>query len=660
MTGDWSDRALLRIRRRLPCAALLVAYLFLGCVVSSHAASGGGPSVSASVEPQWIMEGEQASYSVTVSSSGGGMRVDSCTPPRLPDGLRYISRTPSVSRQFRSDGFSFSQSVVYTFAVLALKPGRYTIPPAEVVVQGKRLRTGEVVLVVGRGAVPGAGDTPGRRGGVSAGPGDSSADGTSTAGSGGGAPTRRLSPYFVHATVVPREAYVGQPVAYVGRVFVLRSLLASSQAGLVDEPVFEGFVAESMERKSRSWRGVRIAGVEFAVLETSRCLLTPSRPGEYTITPERIQVYVKKPRRRRRHRSFFDSFFDDDFFFSNASTVVASGKSVRVEVKPLPSKGKPADFSGIVADSLTVEASISRARLKENESLTLTLVYKAKGGDLRSWKAPSPEVGDSFRIYNATCDDSVDVGDDGVSSVKKVEYVMVPRKAGDLKIGAVSISYFSPAAGAYQRVSSRSFELQVEAVPESEREEGGTVVLPGVLGKEVKVLRHDIEYIEESPDALEPWSLSWADETWYWILLLAPLALVAAVEAWSGAVRLLAARRTKLRASYAWYELKRRLASLRAPGDGAAGRRRYFNELEGAFKEYVGAKLGCSGKGLTLDQIARLLRERGVEERLVSDAVRFLEKVQECAFSPAGLDARSAQALKDECVAIAGELDRYL
>ena len=77
---------------------------------------------------------------------------------------------------------------------------------------------------------------------------------------------------------------------------------------------------------------------------------------------------------------FFDSFFNDPFFNRNFQNVEMNVESnpLTIDVKPLPSTGKPLDFSGAVG-SFNMASEIDRTELKSNEPINLKVTISGKG-----------------------------------------------------------------------------------------------------------------------------------------------------------------------------------------------------------------------------------------------------------------------------------------
>src|SRR5438094_6697888 len=106
------------------------------------------PNVTAVLSNSEVAVGETVELQIKVTGTG-----DARPPEEISiDGLEIHST--GTSRQFEIHNFSTSSSVTYSYTILPLRAGRFTIPPQTVRAGGKILRTPELALNVA--------DAPGR------------------------------------------------------------------------------------------------------------------------------------------------------------------------------------------------------------------------------------------------------------------------------------------------------------------------------------------------------------------------------------------------------------------------------------------------------------------------------------------------------------------
>src|SRR5262245_5398158 len=127
------------MRMSMRCRILFVAVATIAVAQFAFADS---PSVTAVLSNSETIAGETVELQIKVTGPG-----DAQPPEEISiDGLEI--HATGQSRQFEMRNFSTSSSVTYTYTVLPLRAGRFTIPAQTVHAGGRVLRTPELVLNV--------------------------------------------------------------------------------------------------------------------------------------------------------------------------------------------------------------------------------------------------------------------------------------------------------------------------------------------------------------------------------------------------------------------------------------------------------------------------------------------------------------------------------
>lgn len=116
---------------------------------------------------------------------------------------------------------------------------------------------------------------------------------------------------------------------------------------------------------------------------------------------------------------------------------------VTIDVKPLPS-GKPASFSGAVG-TFSMTADISSNNVKTDEAVTIKVKITGNG-NVKLVKNPEVVFPNDFDVYDPKVEMDIKTTTAGVSGSKTIEYMAIPRYAGDFEIPAIAfpISISSP------------------------------------------------------------------------------------------------------------------------------------------------------------------------------------------------------------------------
>jgi len=198
-----------------------------------------------------------------------------------------------------------------------------------------------------------------------------------------------------------------------------------------------------------------INGVPYTVV-TWTSALSAVKAGDYPWNvdlPVMVRVQEKGARRTNPFKDFFgdDSALDDPFFdnfFSNATqkplTLHTDGATVKI--KPLPTQGRPPDFSGAVGQ-FEVSSAISEKNGTTGDPLTLKIKIEGRGNFDRVTTSGLTNSSD-WKTYKPngkfTANDSA-----GIEGEKTFEQSIVPTKPGAQEIPALNFSYFDPEAQRY-------------------------------------------------------------------------------------------------------------------------------------------------------------------------------------------------------------------
>ena len=122
--------------------------------------------------------------------------------------------------------------------------------------------------------------------------------------------------------------------------------------------------------------------------------------------------------------------------FSNSFRVESA--PIDLEIKPLPSAGQPADFSGIISEGLRFTENVDSAMVESNDVIRITYHLETRGYLPKGWK---PQ-GVAFEIGRGTSR-----GGD-VTVVEWMRYFVADGAAHTPRI---SISYYDPKAKSYRK-----------------------------------------------------------------------------------------------------------------------------------------------------------------------------------------------------------------
>jgi len=542
--------------------------------------------------------------------------ADNFVAPEITDFavLAGPSQSSSSSIQIINNQVTRTLTITFSYTLAAFKEGTFTIPAARIRSGGKQLTSNPITIRVVAGAQqPGGaqqtpqGQTPPATGTIS---------------------NRDV---FLRASVDKTEPFQGEQVIVTYRLY---TRIPVSNYNIEEAPSHTGFWAEELlSNQTRPLQYTDVVdGEQYTVAEIRKVALFPKQSGNLRIDPLQVEIVARVQQQmppRRTGDPFFDSFFDDPFFASRIQNVnhTLQSNAININVKPLPAQNRPADFSGAVGD-FTIQTTVDKTDIAANEPVNLKVVISGRGNvrfiDKLNFKFPPV-----FEDYDPKITTNVQANQSGVSGTRTLEYLLIPRSAGNFSINPAVFSYFNPAMNKYVSLKTPEFQFRVA------RGEGMDIVGGTATSDQqaIQYLSTDIRFIEQLPFRLNLIGSYFFGSTRFYMLYLSPLVLFGLfVVLWRNHIRnsrdlvrvknRRATRIARRRLYQASEFLKMRINE------------KFFNELSQAIWGYLGDKFNIPLAELSLDTVRDRLASRHVNPDIIDDCIKVLEQCEYARFAP--------------------------
>ena len=336
---------------------------------------------------------------------------------------------------------------------------------------------------------------------------------------------------------------------------------------------------------------------EAVITLTFRHILIPRQAGTL-ILPKTILTAQGATGRRVQTRSLFGGSRTE------YDSVVLTTDALSLNVKPLPTQGKPTDFSGLVGN-YTIAATASPTTVDQGEPITLNLTLSGSHS-LRFFELP-PLQQQTVLATNFTIPEDMAPGAlEGDS--KRFTQTIRANSPKVTEIPPVSITYLNADTGHYQTASTNPIPITVNEtnVVTSIDAEGGSVVAPSL---EHIAIDEGIAHNFTDASALIPQRFGpdvWLRTASSWLLLLMPPLLYTFF-----ALGLFVRQRGGIFSidspqSRAFPELMATLDALDKDHD-------VHSPVLDALRSYLGTRLNRQASALTFADAAPPLEERGVD-----------------------------------------------
>ena len=514
---------------------------------------------------------------------------DNFRPPNFSGFTVVGGPNQAVSNSWINGKRTYSKT--YSYFLAPTSRGKFTIGQAEITVDGETYKTSPVPV-----EVTAAVDTP--------------TDGNNS---------EFVASENLHlvAEISDPNPYLNEAITVVYKLYVSPRISVSNWREL-DSPVFSDFWSQNIDIRQLKIENGEYQGEPYRYVVLRKTILYPQKSGELDIEPLTLAVSVDVPSNRR------DIF--GGRLYETIEKTVAAGKRT-IDVKPLPSENKPADFTGAVGN-FDLKVTPSKTELAATESLTVQVEVSGKG-NLKLFELPELQVPSSLEKYEPERSENVRTDLNGTQGSLVDNYTIVPTQKGKFPIPPMTFSYFDLASNSYKTLTSEEIVLEVDAAPAGSRMPVGGGANEGK--QPVAVAANQFNYIKLSTDLHPVNSVGFLGSWSFWTLLFSPF-LIVAIGIFFGKKREERAndvtgnrikKADKLARKYL-SEAKRNL------GD----QKPFYIALERALHNYLKAKLHIQTSDMSKERIHSLLEERKVDEETNLEFISLLKSCEFARYTP--------------------------
>ena len=552
--------------------------------------------------PEVVVSGDQFRLSFTVNSQ----KVRDFRAPSI-QGFEVLMG-PSRSTQYQNYNGVVTNSITFTYILMAEKEGTYKIPGATIVADGNNYTSTSVEIKV----LP---------------PDQSS----SNAGSGRASSSRNQAnsgkitdkEVFMLATVNKTSAYEQEAILLTYKIYTQVNLTGLNG----DVPDLKGFHTQEVELPNqKTFTLEHYNGRNYNTTVWRQFVLFPQQTGKIEIPSVTFEGTVSQ---RVASADPFDAFFNGGNYINITKNLVTP--KLAIDVKALPA-GKPSNFSGGVGE-FTLSSSISTQELKTNDAVTIKLVISGTG-NMKLINTPEVGFPQDFEIYDPKVENKFNLTRNGLAGNKVIEYLAIPRHAGTYTIPPIEFSYFDLKSQSYKTLKTDAYTLNV-----AKGEGNSDQVVANFTSKEdLKVLGQDIRYIKTGETRLTKKDDYFFGSMSYYMWYIIPLALFIAFMMAYRKQAMENANVAKVRTKKANKVATKRMKNagkLLAEKKSEA----FYDEVLKALWGYISDKLSMPVSQLSKDNIEEELQKHQVADELIKE---FINNLNECEF------ARYAPGNQDE------------
>lgn len=514
----------------------------------------------------------------------------------IPDAFEKITGPYSSSQSsfvMANGKTQSSSSTTYTFILCALKEGKFSIPPAHITVDGKKVSSGSATITVADVA-PSTNGAPRMHD-------DNDNHGLKSKGTHIGS-----SDLFIKVSANKKKVYEQEPILLSYKVYTLVDL--TSLEGKM--PDLTGFHTQEINpNQQKTFHVERVNGKAYKCVTWSQYVMYPQITGTLEIPSITFKGNVIQ------QNNDVDPF---EALFNGGSNYMEVKKSIKapgvtVQVEPLPKR--PANFSGGVG-SFNISAQIDKNEVKTNEPITVRVVVGGNG-NMKLIKKPQLSFPKDFECYDPKITDKTQLTEHGIEGNMIYDFIVVPRNSGNFNIQPAEFTYYDLNENKYKTIKSAALNIKVT--------KGKTT---STVNSYSNIENKDIKPIKAGDiNGINPSELFYASSKyWFTIGLLFILFIALLIAFRKRAINNadIIGMRIKKANKVAMKRLKKAEQMMRENKSEL-----FYDEILKAMLGYAGDKLNIPTEKLSRENIVAELKECNVNEELSG---RFIETLNICEY----------------------------
>lgn len=541
----------------------------------------------------------------------------------------------SQSIQMINGKTTSSVAVSFTYTLQAAKVGTFTIPSASIVVEGQKFVSNGLTIKVlpsdNSSSKPQSGNSP------------NSSQSNASSTQGGNISSENI---FIKTNVSKTNVFEQEALLITYKLYTLVDVVQCANKKM---PEFNGFLKQDIDQApNKQFSYENLNGKNYGSVVLYQVLLYPQHAGVIEIPKATFEALIRV-QNRANVRSIFDDFFDS---YTNVTRNVIA-PSVKINVNALPSN-KPASFSGTVGQ-FSMSPSISADQVKANDAITLKINISGTG-NMKLIKTPELKFPDGFETYDPKITNNFKTSPGGVTGSKVIEYMVIPRHAGDFEIPSSEFTYFDIQNKTYKTLRTPVYKIKVQ------KGEGGdnSVVAgtPYVSKEDVKQLGKDIRYIQTEGIVIEKEESPLFGTLLCWLMYLVPLII-------SGLLFVFFRKQAKENSDLGMVKIKKanKIAQKRLKLAQkllqAGNKDLFYEEVLKALWAYLSDKLGIPLSILTKENVQSELSEKGIDSQLYAQILQILNSCEFARYAP-NSNPSDMGNLYDDTIKVISELENLI
>ena len=390
--------------------------------------------------PSHVAAGENFRVAYTINTRD----VEEFRMGGVPEALEVIAgpyTSSQSSYQMVNGHTSSSSSVTITYTLYAAKNGTFTIGASHAVVNGRKVSSRPVKIMVS-GHARNSGGAPQMHG--------SNADADDEPRMRQAGARISGSDLFIKVSANKRSVHEQEPILLTYKVYTQVDL--TQLEGKM--PDLKGFHTQEVTLpQQKTFHTEMVNGRPYKCVTWSQYVMYPQMTGKLDIPSITFKGIVVQQNRN------VDPM---EAFFNGGSGYVEVHKDIKapgISINVLPLPTRPANFSGGVG-KFNISACIDKKDVKAGDPINVRVVVGGIG-NLKLLKQPIVNFPKDFDKYDPKVTDKTRLTANGVEGNMIYDFLAVPRNQGAYTIPAVEFTYYDTNTNSYKTIKTKPFDVKV-------------------------------------------------------------------------------------------------------------------------------------------------------------------------------------------------------
>ena len=414
----------------------------------------------------------------------------------------------------------------------------------------------------------------------------------------------------LRALISKGSPFLNEPITVVYKLYY-KAPINISDARETETPKFKDFWSQTIKIPQLKVQREVYKGQNYKVVEWRKVVLYPQRVGELEISPLSLNLVLDVPTDKR---DFFGNVIYDQ-----TSQLISTGMR-RINVKNLPSQGKPDSFSGAVGE-FEFDVILNKNSLRATESFQAELKVKGSG-NLKLFDLPNILVPNSMELFDPEREELINTNLSGMSGSISKLFTIIPRFQGNFPIEEVEFSYFNPETEKYKILKSPRLTIDVydgPALSNTITNDNSNIITSDDSFRFIKI-KGNLREIKN--DIFFESKLFYALVTSPFVILLSLLALTIY-------------RRNRKESSDELIRIEERQINkmIESAKDSIGDKILFYDKIEKAIIKSLIVKFSIRMESLNKDKIEQIGEEKGLSRNDITLIIRLIENCEKARYS---------------------------